>query len=299
MRYGRPICLFVACGSCWLGGLDGQPPPGGQDLITSARPISDVADRLRHTFGKVVTYEDGLWEWPGEMSPSGTNTTGRGALVHTTFSLTAPDETALAPDLPTKLAQILAAYHQQTEGPRFQLLTSSYGIHIVPLQVRDRSGQFAPAQNALDEHVFIPHQERTAHDHMRALVAAVAAAGNGLEMIFGSQVVNVKGLDAFNYLFAPTPADNHPFVWGTTSSNMTARDALIDLLDRSATTFFWELRCRGTGSVKYNLCVLNLGPLEITTVGADGKPAKQQLRYDRCGGCVGGREILPSRRAQK
>jgi len=43
-----------------LGALHGQPPPGGQNLITSVRPIADVADRLRHSYGKVVTYEDGL-----------------------------------------------------------------------------------------------------------------------------------------------------------------------------------------------------------------------------------------------
>jgi hypothetical protein len=168
-------------------------------------------------------------------------------------------------------------------------------LHIVPLQVRDHNGIFAPAKNALDEPVFIPQQERTAHGHMLALRDAVAAAGKGLQMFLLPQVVNIHGLDATNYLFAPTPADNRPFLWGTPRSNMTARDALIDLLDRSATTFIWDLRCRGTASEKYNLCVLNLGPLEVTTVGADGKPAKQPLRYDRCGGCGGGR-VLPAGR---
>jgi hypothetical protein len=280
--------------------LDGQPPVGGQNLTTSMRPTADVADQLRHSYGKVVTYEDGLWEWPGEMRPSGPNTTGKGALIPTAFSFIPPDESGLAPDLPTKLSQILAEYHRQTQGPRFQILTSSYGLHLVPLQVRDRSGQFAPAQNALDEQVVIPQQERTARNHMLALISAVAAAGNGLEMFFFSQVESVSGRqDAFNYLFAAAPADNHPFPWGTNRPNMTARDALIDLLGRSATTFFWDMRCRGTGSEKYNICVLNLGPLEITTVGADGRPMERQLRYDRCGGCAGARLFGPAAAKQK
>jgi hypothetical protein len=77
---------------------------------------------------------------------------------------------------------------------------------------------------------------------------------------------------------------------------MTARDALIDLLDRSATTFYWDMRCLGTLSVRYNECHMNVGPLEITAVGPDGKPnnpsgqivtlssGQRVLEYDRCGG---------------
>lgn len=304
---GLFVCMLVTCGNRLL---DGQAT-ASQEVIVSTRPMANVADRLRHNYGKVITYEDGMWEWPGEMRPSGPNTTGRGALVHTSFSFALPDESSLAPDLPTRLAQLLAAYHKQPEGPRLQVLTSGYGLHIVPLQVRDRGGQFAPARNALDEHVFIPQQERTAHDHMRALVSAVASAGSGLQMIFAPQVVSVKGRDAFNDLFAATPADNHPFVWGTAIPSVSARDALIDLLDRSATTFFWDMRCRGTGSEKYNICVLNVGPLEVTTVGAVGTPAnpvgrtgtaangKQFLEYDRCGGCEGGRALPRSQQRQK
>ena len=114
----------------------------------------------------------------------------------------------------------------------------------MPLQVRDRDGQLAPARNPFDKPVFIPQQERTAHQHLRALGAALEAANDGLKIAIGGLVTDLRG-DSINFMFAPTLDDDRPFLWGTKIPSMIARDALIDLLDHSATTFYWDMKCMG------------------------------------------------------
>jgi hypothetical protein len=301
----------------------------GPNQIRSLHPVSDAADVLRHSYLKVITYEDPLWEWPGEMRVlgPGVDPARKGGSTPDWVFLTLPGAASPAPDLPARLAQVLATYDQQTNGPRFKVLTSKLGLHIVPLQVRDRDGHLAPAQNPLDRLVFIPQQERTAHDHLRALQSALvvansalsttpvtgpsySAGSDGFEIGIGPLVNDTRG-DSLNFMFAPTRADDRPFVWGTAIPSMSARNALIDLLDRSATTFYWDMLCRGTLSVRYNVCTMHIAPLEITAVGPDGKPlnpggkietltnGRHMLEYDRCGGCEGGRALTHAEQSRE
>ena len=172
----------------------------------------------------------------------------------------------------------------------------------MPLQVRDRDGQLAPAQNPFDKPLFVPQQERTAHRHLVALGAALEAANDGLKLSIEGLVTDIWG-DSINFMFAPTLDGDRPFLWGTKIPNMTARDALIDLLDHSATTFYWDMKCMGTLTVRYNECFMYIAPVEIGTVGPDGKPinpsghietmvgGQPMVECDRCGGCEGGRAL--------
>lgn len=331
------IRLLVGCAICLLAAaLRGQPAPAdpnladpymyGPNLIRSLHPVSDAADLLRKSYGMPITYEDPLWEWPGEIrvfSP-GVDPAKKGGSTPDWVLLKLPDAASPAQDLPARLAQFLAAYHQQTDGPRFKILTSKLGLHIVPLQVRDRDGRLAPAQNPLDKLVFIPQQERTAHQHLNALQSALvagnsasnpipvirsfSASSEGFEIAIVPRVHDTRG-DSFNFMFAPTRAADRPFVWGTAIPNMTARDALIDLLDRSATTFYWDMRCLGTLTVRYNVCNMYIAPLDVTAAWPAGKlaggkietlaGARQIRTYDRCGGCEGGRALTHAEQSRE
>jgi len=299
------IRLLLGYASCLLAtSVQAQPVSADPSLIRALHPISEAADRLRKSYGMVITYEDPLWEWPGELVPAlGSSKVApdtKGGWTPDWVSFTLPGAASSTQDLSARLAQVLAAYHQQTGGPRFQILTSKLGLHIIPVQARDRDGRLAPAQNPLDKAVVIPQQERTAYQHLTAMGAALEAANDGLKLSIGPLVTDLRG-NSFNFMFAPTLSDNRPFVWGTAASGVTARNALIDLLDRSATTFYWDMKCRGTLTDRYNVCHMYVAPLELAT-GTDGKAVNpggghfekltdgRQLRtYDRCGGCEGGR----------
>jgi hypothetical protein len=119
---------------------------------------------------------------------------------------------------------------------------------------------------------------------MQAIMSAAVAGRSGLELKYWSAVQNIHGRNAFEELFS-ADTEPRPFKWGT-ASKVVARDALLDLLDRSATTFSWELRCSATANVQDNSCVLNIRAVEVNIVGADGKPATKVVTHDRCGKCA-------------
>ena len=66
------------------------------------------------------------------------------------------------------------------------------------------------------------------------------------------------------------------FEWGV--SQTTARDALVDLLERSFTTMTWRLYCMPTSEVKNEVCDLDFNPLSVG-------PQKRFVTLDRCTAC--------------
>src|SRR5204862_1423409 len=73
------------------------------------------------------------------------------------------------------------------------------------------------------------------------------------------------------------------FQWGVHS--VVARDALVDLLNQSATTFSWLLMCQASAQASDRFCALNVGAIEVAVTDSQGKPAKRVLWYDLCRDC--------------
>jgi hypothetical protein len=246
-------------------------------LVTSPRPMAGEADRLQRIYGKPVTYEDPLWAWREEISRFGWP-------KDLAFRRPIDSDSDPTPEGASQkmLAQTLDAYHQQTLGPRFQIVTSSWGVHIVPLQVRDENGQFAPARNVLDARVDVPVQERTATEHFESLCAALSGLlGLTIRYFDGTVSLRPDVPSGFEQHFAAQPAR---FVWGT--SGQPARDAIIGLLSRSATTFSWKLLCENGATPQERLCVLNVVPIEVTVKDTAGHSFNRTLQHDRCPKCA-------------
>jgi hypothetical protein len=55
-----------------------------------------------------------------------------------------------------------------------------------------------------------------------------------------------------------------------------AREALVDLLEQSATTLTWRLLCD-----TQPICALNIIAMEVNYPGSDGKPFRTGLSHDR------------------
>jgi hypothetical protein len=86
---------------------------------------------------------------------------------------------------------------------------------------------------------------------------------------------------SFEQHFAAQPAR---FTWGT--SGQSARDAVIGLLERSATTYSWQLRCEDRTTPGDRLCVLNITSVEVTVKDAAEHSFNTTLQYDRCPKCA-------------
>jgi hypothetical protein len=238
--------------------------------VAGVRPLRDEANRLERQFVRVVTYEEPVWRWSGDIEP-----TGLGGFLPKRLSFMRPADEA--DDLGLILARTLAAYHQQTEGPRFAVLTSRYGLHIVPTQVRDEAGRWVEAVNPLDAKITVPQAERTAREHFVAVLKEVSSA-TGVGMTFlPSTVSRTPGVDPFEDHFA---VGSSRFSWGT--SETVARDAVLDLLERSATTYSWHNGC----DAKAKSCFFSISELQRKVAGPNGRLTDELVLYDRCPSCA-------------
>lgn len=259
----------------------------------------DAALLLEARYAKPVTYEDPVWQWRGDAYVAGHDENAPMSLALKNRQLFLPDrltpaETSLLDA--ALVGRVLDAYHSQNAADtHYKVTTSRLGLHIIPTQFHNASGQLVPAGTLLDAYIRVPEGRRMASDHLQALRDAVtASAGTSLE---GSG--NDRWLDNFyaaGGLVPPkfatkvlTKEEQEPysFVWG--ASTMTARDALLSLLDSSATTLSWRLLCQPSAKQRDRFCVLNVVPLQVPAIAADGnplldaagKPKMRSVSYDR------------------
>jgi hypothetical protein len=262
-----------------------QTPASSSSLVASPRPLADAVQILQATYGKVVTYEESMLTWQGDLEVQGRDPKAKWALIPRTHAFTMPAVSGSDTDLTRVLENTIAAYHQQTSGIRFKVLSSTLGYHVVPVQVHDENGRSVSATSVLDHIVTVPSEARTAEGHLQALTAAISSTA--------SLPVHINAFpgghpDAIDRLFR---RQAEVFPWGVSSA--VARDALVDLFTQSATTFSWELKCQASAQARDRFCVLNVGVIEVAETDSQGKavtdsrgkPVTRGLTYDRCRDC--------------
>lgn len=260
--------------------LQAQVQPALTVPVVSDRPLKEVADRLRHLRAKVVTYEDPIWVWPGELEPLAKNQVGK-LLTPRQVAVALPANLLSEPDVSVVLDRMMTAYHSQTTGPRFRVLMSRLGLHIIPTQVHDENGMMVIARNPLDVPIFVPAGDRLPSEHMKALLDSVSAStGLPFELVTAVAVMGQHAGDPLDELF---DLDARRFNWGI--SQQTAREALVDLLSQSETSFSWVLNYVPGKKSTDGKAYLNIVPLEVTVSDPDGKLVNKGIFYDRCKKC--------------
>lgn len=214
-----------------------------------ARPLADAAELLQKQYGIPITYEDPILKWSGDIERT-QYPTGTWRILPKSRSFSIPIEATsnFTPLLDSELLnKVIDAYHMQTDGPRFKVWESSFGLHIIPTRVRAADGQFVEAKPLLDVHITVPIAKRTPGQHFNAICEAVTtAAGVKLEAFPAFAIANSP----------PTQEDleKMSFEWGAT--DMVAREAVVNLLEHSSTTPTWMVLCDPTKPV----CVFNMAP---------------------------------------
>jgi hypothetical protein len=263
-------------------------PPIQPVTIRSPFPLAEFAELIQGRYARPVTYEDALLVWRGDQDEI--RETGRPRLKTRLFTLPGGLSPAETPGLDAALLRrALAAYHQQNDGPRFDVRESRMGLHIVPAQVAGMDGQLAPSVNLLDSVITVPRARRTPTEHFRALCAALTVS-SGVTVDFNGGFRPVEVLFLPNGNMPPhviwSEADKEPILieWG--APGIPAQEALISLLDPSATTLSWELRCPAGEGRQGRRCLLSIVTIDITSTLPDGSTsAGRQMLYDRCTNC--------------
>jgi hypothetical protein len=258
-------------------------------VVTSGRPMNKVALLLEERYAEAVTYEDPIYLWEGDAEASakarGLYPKERSFVLP--FELR-PDRTAIpgVASLRRILGEALAAYHEQTDGPRFEILTSRWGLHIVPVKARDATGQLVQVMPLLNCIIDVPVASRLPSAHFEAICEAVTKVGGvtikanspWLDQYF---LPNGQQPPRYAWTLADKDKEKFCFAWGVT--RMMARDALIGLIEPSATTLKWQLLCNPEPWDRN--CVLNLSPIQVIAGGPEDSPAKKAKIYDRCKKC--------------
>jgi hypothetical protein len=262
-------------------GLNAQEPPASPVVITSYHPIRDAIEMFETRYERLVSFEDPIRAWHGEMQSLPTKD-GKEFFAPSRHSFTLPAG-LMSPDAPALTAQdltkVLEAYQEQNPiRPRYRVMESKLGFHIIPTEARDESGTLGPAENPLDALITVPKASRTASEHLQALCAAVSAK-TGIPI----EVWNLP-IDAYyaaNGYILPkflTP-EHRPYMvfdWG--ASGVVARDALIDLLSGSASTLSWQLSCNPDLRHEGKSCLFGTHPLQVGL-------SKRVVAFDRCTNC--------------
>lgn len=260
---------------------------GTSEVIKQGRPLDAVANLLAGRYAQGISYEESMWLWKGDLRIGDDNWRWARWPKDRTFVLPAgltPEQTPVL-DAPLLQGVVNAYDRQNPDGPTFRVTSTKLGLLILPEEVHDESGNRVAATTLLDTVISVPVALRTPAAHLAAIRDAVNAASG--------QQLKVQDFQ-FNSFFAPNgliplkwmargDLGKYSITWG--AQLVTAREALISLLDLSGTTFTWELLCQSSAQPQDRFCVLNVGPIQLTVTGPDGKPERKSLTDDRCGKC--------------
>lgn len=249
-----------------------------EELI-GPRPLSDAADLLQSAWRRAVTYEEPVWQHASDTSMQGDPLR---LSVSPRFRALSIPGTALqshrrADDV-AHLKSLVNAFNAGNAPLGFGVFETAWGLHIVPIRNKDARGAEAPAPSLLDTRVVVASDKRRPMGHVEALAQALTSR-TGIRVESGSGTLGF-GVDQL-YL----QADSSPtFKWGTAGA-VKARDALLDLFSKSATTLSWRLNCQPASSDASPFCVLNVDPIRVQTRDSKGTLSMTVLAFDRCIRC--------------
>jgi hypothetical protein len=291
-------CIGLMIAICvWLCGndsVDGQhiAQRTGVDTqigIVSSHPVLQAANLIQQVYAKPVTYESPLQLFVGDMRVRGKGMDFKWGMYPKDLHLSMsswfnPDDRQSLTE--TLVSKMLDTYHSENKtAPHFRLLKSRLGFHIIPDQVTDVSGRRVVSMNPLDVQVRVSVQKRLPSEHLEALCAEISKA-------IGTKVQpNGQWLDQYfapNGMLVPPrvsggDADRYGFEWGITMAS--AREALMGLIDLSATTLTWRFMFVPSAQPEDRMWVLNVLPIEVFITGRDGMRHTQVLQFDRCTLC--------------
>jgi hypothetical protein len=272
------LVLTIAAGLNLAQTADSSSP---QLISESARPLAEAAVILQGEYGKPVTYEDPILMWPGDTDQVQYIRGGTGLVPkRRSFSMPAEANPNKSPVLDTELLrEVVNAYNTQTDGPRFKVSASHWGLHIIPDQVKNSRGQFVNATSLLDTIITIPRATRTPSAHFDAICKAITAATpTGIELKPNDQWMNQYFSEERRLprILNEEQKAQLSFDWGTTDT--VAREAVISLLEHSATTMTWKVLCQPDEG----FCVFNLQPVLVDVKNPDGTlRGRKALSRDR------------------
>ncbi len=214
--------------------------------LDRVRPLAEAIETLEKRFGWIITYEEPLYVYSGDivdvtasvrrdgrLSPRIMSATG----IPFNFEYDIPPERA-EPDEETLLRALLDQYHLSGNPGVFSVAHSAYAYHVVPSRIKNSSGVFERYHAALDTNISVPAGGRTVYEMVEAIVRAATAA-TAVNMGVGAIPTN---------LFFQTRLER------SAATTESARAVLLRTLLATHRKLSWQLLC----DPGYKGCALNI-----------------------------------------
>src|SRR5688572_14466348 len=159
---------------------------GGRTTLSveSPRPVAKAVQTLIARYEQAITYEDPRFAFEDDLE----DVTAR---VRKDLHLYAPGKApkvivprggkltvSSSTDLASILDEVVRIQASSARGGRFRLEQTGDVFHVVPAEVRDRSGDWAAQTSVLDTAISLPTQERSGYKTIEAICSAVSAAAH-------------------------------------------------------------------------------------------------------------------------
>jgi hypothetical protein len=194
--------------------------------VESPRPLADALTEIEERLGAVVTYEDPILSYDGDLATIDLNGRPfrgpRGGLFR--LRLQPPSTASNGHDVEHIVRVALADYAASGLAGTFRLDRTGHMLHVVPTAARDTGGILRPQVSILDTRISFDDRRRTALDVLEVL-------GNASG---GRLAVGLRG--NMNRVF-----EQVPLTGGATQEPM--RSILAKVLDATDPTLSWRVYC--------------------------------------------------------
>ena len=237
--------------------------------FTGVRALRESVYQLVEEHGWPITYEEPLWRDLPSAPRQILDNRGRLSLptrlTADRFDISAiPTTSSTTPG--SLLDSYIRVYRSQGNRGAFRVVQQKMYYHVQP----DTS---AGMISLLDTSISIPMSARTPEDTIAAIAISISQAkGIKVGVDFGAAF-------GFNELFSGKKGPASQIVWG--ADVVTAREALVDFLSKSRTTFIYEFDCQPAAANEPEFCILSPNLIRVKTVGADGVPVTRVIQFDR------------------
>ena len=167
------IATVVTLGLLWVS-VSGSSQQAVEIEVESPRPLADAIHQLEERLGAVITYEDPVLSYDGDLETIDLNGRPfrgpRGGL----FRLRLPTPSAALPDghVERTVRLALADYSASGLAGTFRLARTGDMLHVIPSAAKDMSGASRAQTPVLDDRVSFDDAPRTAMELLDALQPA-------------------------------------------------------------------------------------------------------------------------------
>jgi len=267
--------------------------------IVGTSTLCRATEVIQQMYRKPVTCEQptGILQWDGDVDQEMLSD-GKIVRIPKQVEFVMPD--TVKPDKNQQfdtsiLEKVVEAYRVQFDGPKYRIVKSKWGLHLIADEVRNKNGQFIKEKPYLDEIISVPPGKRTGSAHIKKIVDSInASKGTTLQPPYhnppddlywqNGDVQEVPNINEILWGFDVSEEnrllyeEKVTFEWK--ADKVVARDALIDLLEKANTTLTWQLTCSDHIDSTTN-CRLGIFPLELVYLMPNGLLFQKALYYDR------------------